>query len=211
MSALESERKSEGAKDVEPSTVVVSKSTSTDGAEGTSEGLSGQGALEGSGRHGSDDRPEPLTQDQRIAFARAHYERKGYRVHSGLQFGCEIVLYADDPSSVHSDFCVHVTSGSEGRVNWRMVQTLVRSMSDFHKTLILAHVRPMKSCCDLEPASTATGRGGSMLSAQNAPVGSEVYEVVELAIATEHAPFRHKTAKRRKVEVGSQKKRKKAF
>ena len=39
---------------------------------------------------------------------REHYEEKGYRVHSGLQFGCELVLYADDPSKVHSDFCVHV-------------------------------------------------------------------------------------------------------
>jgi tRNA splicing endonuclease len=39
---------------------------------------------------------------------RRHFEKKGYRVHSGLQFGCELVLYADDPSKVHSDFGVHV-------------------------------------------------------------------------------------------------------
>ena len=46
--------------------------------------------------------------EERVRIVREHYEEKGYRVHSGLQFGCELVLYADDPSKVHSDFCVHV-------------------------------------------------------------------------------------------------------
>lgn len=46
--------------------------------------------------------------DDRITIVRNHFEKKGYRVHSGLQFGCELVLYADDPDRVHSDFCVHV-------------------------------------------------------------------------------------------------------
>jgi tRNA splicing endonuclease len=46
--------------------------------------------------------------ENRIQIVREHFQRKGYRVHSGLQFGCELVLYADDPSRVHSDFCVHV-------------------------------------------------------------------------------------------------------
>ena len=46
--------------------------------------------------------------EERVRIVRKHYEDKGYRVHSGLQFGCELVLYADDPSRVHSDFCVHV-------------------------------------------------------------------------------------------------------
>lgn len=46
--------------------------------------------------------------EERVLIVRRHFERKGYRVHSGLQFGCELVLYADDPSRVHSDFCVHV-------------------------------------------------------------------------------------------------------
>ena len=48
--------------------------------------------------------------DDRLKFVRRHYEAKGYRVHSGLQFGCEFVLYADDPSRVHSDFCIHVVN-----------------------------------------------------------------------------------------------------
>jgi hypothetical protein len=46
--------------------------------------------------------------EDRILIVRRHFEKKGYRVHSGLQFGCELVLYADDPAKVHSDFCVHV-------------------------------------------------------------------------------------------------------
>jgi tRNA splicing endonuclease len=46
--------------------------------------------------------------ESRVRIVRKHFEAKGYRVHSGLQFGCELVLYADDPSRVHSDFCVHV-------------------------------------------------------------------------------------------------------
>jgi tRNA intron endonuclease, catalytic C-terminal domain len=46
--------------------------------------------------------------EERVQRVREHYERKGYRVRSGLQFGCELVLYADDLGSVHSDFCIHV-------------------------------------------------------------------------------------------------------
>jgi tRNA splicing endonuclease len=46
--------------------------------------------------------------EAKVSFVRRHYEKKGYRVHSGLQFGCELVLYADDPARVHSDFCIHV-------------------------------------------------------------------------------------------------------
>lgn len=54
------------------------------------------------------------------------------------------------------------------------MQTLVRSMPDLHKTLILAYMRP----------------------------GSN--EVQELAMATEHAPFRHKRSC--VATVGSQRK-----
>lgn len=49
-----------------------------------------------------------MGEEERIVIVRRHFERKGYRVHSGLQFGCELVLYADIPQRVHSDFCVHV-------------------------------------------------------------------------------------------------------
>eukprot|EP00980_Cylindrotheca_fusiformis_P031297 scaffold26131_cov211-Cylindrotheca_fusiformis.AAC.1 len=102
----------------------------------------------------------------KVKIVQDHYERKGYRVHSGLQFGCELVLYADDPENVHSDFCIHIVrDDTDGMLDWREIQTLVRSMPDFHKTLILAKVRTDE-------------RGDSV--------------VEELAMATEHAPFRHK-------------------
>lgn len=113
--------------------------------------------------------------EERILILRRHFEDKGYRVHSGLQFGCELVLYADDPERVHSDFCVHLV---EERLDWRSIQTLVRSMPDFHKTLILAHI--------------TEGVGG--------------YAVSEMAIATEHAPFRHR---RPPKIVGGQRKKQK--
>ena len=51
---------------------------------------------------------QAIAWEERVQIVRRHYENKGYRVHSGLQFGCDLVLYADDPSKVHSDFCVHV-------------------------------------------------------------------------------------------------------
>lgn len=101
---------------------------------------------------------------------RTHFEHKGYRVHSGLQFGCELVLYADVPSRVHSDFCVRLLP-ADGLIDWPSMQSLVRSMSDYKKTLIVVHLR-------------------------------ENGQIDELAIGTEHAPFRH----RQKVAVGEQSK-----
>ena len=113
-------------------------------------------------------------------IVRRHFEAKGYRVHSGLQFGCELVLYADDPDRVHSDFCVHVV-GKDERLDWRTMQILARSMPDLHKTLILVNLR-----------DTANGN----------------IVVDELAIATEHAPFRHKNQQAKQKEVGLQVKKK---
>eukprot|EP00526_Cylindrotheca_closterium_P026133 CAMPEP_0113623800 /NCGR_PEP_ID=MMETSP0017_2-20120614/12253_1 /TAXON_ID=2856 /ORGANISM="Cylindrotheca closterium" /LENGTH=62 /DNA_ID=CAMNT_0000533779 /DNA_START=14 /DNA_END=202 /DNA_ORIENTATION=- /assembly_acc=CAM_ASM_000147 len=46
--------------------------------------------------------------EDKINVVKEHFIRKGYRVHSGLQFGSELVLYSDDPSKVHSDFCVYI-------------------------------------------------------------------------------------------------------
>lgn len=48
------------------------------------------------------------TFEKKVEFVKLHYQEKGYRVHSGLQFGVELVLYADRPELVHSDFCIHV-------------------------------------------------------------------------------------------------------
>jgi len=62
-------------------------------------------------------------------------------------------------------------------LDWRSLQTLVRSMPDLHKTLILAHVE-------------GDYKGDSAV-------------IHELAMATEHAPFRHR---QKLAEVGGQKK-----
>jgi len=143
----------------------------------------------------------PEAWEERIKIVRGHFERKGYRVHSGLQFGCELVLYADHPGLVHSDFCVHVvprgkfkllncdnrvlttfsshSTDKDGILDWKVLQTLVRSMPSLHKTLILASVRE---------------------------IGNDEYKVDEIAMATEHAPFRHKKVQ---TEVGAQRKKQK--
>mmetsp|Transcript_28981 Transcript_28981/g.32509 ORF Transcript_28981/g.32509 Transcript_28981/m.32509 type:complete len:129 (+) Transcript_28981:143-529(+) len=121
--------------------------------------------------------------EEKVEFVKRNYQKLGYRVHSGLQFGAELVLYADRPDLVHSDFCINVTRDDE-LIDWREIQTLVRSMPDLHKTLVLANVNSnakdidsTKNCC-----------------------------VDELAITTEHAPFRHRP---KKIEIGAQKKNKK--
>lgn len=147
------------------------------------------------------------SEEEKAAFVRRHYESLGYRVHSGLQFGVDFVLYADSPEAVHSDFCVHIvrdgtlwwsfcsscivnhqrhhsithparftiTTILDELLDWREIQTLTRSMPDFHKTLILVNVK-----------------GES---------------IEELAMASEHAPFRHRPKPK---EVGGQVKKTKA-
>jgi tRNA-intron lyase len=126
--------------------------------------------------------PINLTQSDHISITRTHFTSKGYRVHSGLQFGCELVLYADEPGRVHSDFCVHVVP-PDSSMDWRMVQTLVRSMPDLHKTLIIAHVKEVSTEVERK-------EGKRIVVTYGDP--SRRYIVEELAIATEHAPFRHK-------------------
>lgn len=66
-----------------------------------------------------------------------------------------------------------------------MIQTLVRSQSDLHKTLILTNVRQSN-----EKGTASPG-----------------FVVDEIAIATEHAPFRHKHIKK-EINVGGQIKKK---
>ncbi len=77
-------------------------------------------------------------------------------------------------------------------IDWRNIQTLVRSMPDLHKTLILAHVKA-KSVFDFNSSSIEENLDSN-------------YIIEELAIASEHAPFRHKKVH---VGVGGQVKRRK--
>ena len=73
---------------------------------------------------------------------------------------------------------------SDGLLDWRMIQSLVRLMPDLHKTLLLASLHP--------------GEDGT-------------YSVQELAMASEHAPFRHKHLERTRkaTQVGEQRKKQK--
>mmetsp|Transcript_16474 Transcript_16474/g.24666 ORF Transcript_16474/g.24666 Transcript_16474/m.24666 type:complete len:159 (+) Transcript_16474:32-508(+) len=140
-----------------------------------------------------------LGHSDRVSIARKHFVRKGYRVHSGLQFGCELVLYADLPSRVHSDFCVHIPA-ADTRLNWMTIQTLVRSMPELHKTLIIATIR--KSSAENDDAIAFEKDVGNDQSKET----KDYYIVDELAVATEHAPFRHKNITK---EVGFQLKKQK--
>ena len=86
-------------------------------------------------------------------------------------------------------FASFLKNKKDGLLDWREIQTLVRSMSDFRKTLILANVVKKKT--------NSKGGGGD---------DDDVIIVEELAMTTEHAPFRHKP---KLGEVGSQRKRQK--
>ena len=152
----------------------------------------------------------PSSWEERIQIVRHHFQAKGYRVHSGLQFGCELVLYADTPDRVHSDFCVHVVP-PDGTLDWKLLQSLVRSMPDLHKTLILAQVIPRRhdhTTDDgvgddaMQEEDTVTKRDNDSYNHQHQNT-TIMWDVQEIAIATEHAPFRHKKT----VEVGGQRKK----
>lgn len=127
--------------------------------------------------------PINRTDSDNISITRKHFTNKGYRVHSGLQFGCELVLYADDVSRVHSDFCVHVVP-PDGSLDWRMIQTLTRLVVSTGKTLIVANVK------EVTEEITENKEEADMIVTYGDP--PRRYIVEELAIATEHAPFRHK-------------------
>ena len=177
--------------------------------------------------------------EELISHARTYYTCLGYRVHSGLQFGCELVLYSDSPEYVHSDFCVVVVP-EDGRVDWRRIQSLTRQMSDWKKTLILAEVTvglPVVKCTGGTGGTDGTdGSTGTSTSAASsvdtssdgaaqqqekpqdettsALMNAANFKMAELAISTEHAPFRHRrvqtVAKARTVDVGSQRKKQKS-
>jgi hypothetical protein len=68
----------------------------------------------------------------------------------------------------------------DGSLDWRGMQTLARSMPSLHKTLILVCPRKV----------------------------DKEYTIDEIAVATEHAPFRHRKVN---AEVGAQVKKRKTF
>jgi tRNA intron endonuclease, catalytic C-terminal domain len=126
-----------------------------------------------------------------LDIVRAYYEHiKHYHVYSGLQFGCHYVLYADNPAVVHSDFAIYIvnneSSANDGRIDWYTVQTLVRMMPDLHKTLILVHVTPKENPDPINGTDGDDNQHGRIVH----PLLRD-WTVHELAVTTEHAPFRH--------------------
>lgn len=77
--------------------------------------------------------------EERVDIVRRHFEHKGYRVHSGLQFGCELVLYADDPAKVHSDFCVHVVPEGTDNPAFYLAIQFQMGCSSRGRTTLLTH------------------------------------------------------------------------
>jgi hypothetical protein len=79
------------------------------------------------------------------------------------------------------------------------MQSLVRSMPDLHKTLILANVRRT------EVGTMPPAEGDELNSVGVGNSNGVHYTIEEIALTTEHAPFRHRQGT---GEVGSQKKSK---
>lgn len=75
-------------------------------------------------------------------------------------------------------------------MDWRRIQTLVRSMPGLHKTLIIACVKPMS-----ERKEDTSGDNECVVSSKAVGIDYTQYKVEELAIASEHAPFKHKNVK----------------
>ena len=73
-------------------------------------------------------------------------------------------------------------ASTDGTLDMRTLQTLVRSMPDLHKSLIVASVAPNST---------------SVTDTSSSP---KYYEVEELTILSSHAPFRRKHVK----DVGQQ-------
>lgn len=71
------------------------------------------------------------------------------------------------------------------------MQTLVRSMPGLHKTLIIANVRPLASL-ESDKSCTNNHENSESDESEESYIDFSKYTVDELAIASEHAPFRHK-------------------
>ena len=218
----------------QPTSLIVTIADMTEGAEGSTvdAGSNAANGCAASSQLTSSLAPPPISSpttiarkhEELVAHAREHYTKLGYRVHSGLQFGCELVLYADHPQFVHSDFCVLVLP-ADGRVDWRRIQCLTRSMPDYKKTLILAEVvvteedgeqqqqqeedNDRDTRVEGEDDVSSSRADDSIIGLTKEKKKKRIIKVNELAVSTEHAPFRHRSAKKGAVDIGSQRKKQK--
>ena len=63
--------------------------------------------------HPTESTASSMEWERKVTIVKKYYQMKGYRVHSGLQFGCELVLYVDSPevsNFMHMDIEIHITS-----------------------------------------------------------------------------------------------------
>ena len=126
-----------------------------------------------------------------LSLLRSHYTSQNYIIHSGLQFGVDLVLYASSPTLVHSDFAVVLynhewseegSSVDEG-FDWRRIQSLTRSMPDLHKKLIIARVV-------LEENNDNSNNSNSNNNSNNS--NSNGFRVEEIKVSTFHRSFKVK-------------------
>lgn len=92
------------------------------------------------------------------------------------------------------------------------MQTLVRSMPDLHKTLILAHARSINH--GVASGNKEESSKPNRIVIRTGSNNEEEWVVEELAMATEHAPLRHrqkllKASAENTANVGAQRKRQK--
>jgi hypothetical protein len=134
-----------------------------------------------------------------LSILSSYYSSLGYRVHSGLQFGCELVLYSDDPSKVHSDFAIMFQEANDS-IDWRRVQCLARAMPDLHKKLIISQIIPNDpGLPDIQKSSNPTIQAWQTLTG---------YTVSELRLANFHRSFKVRKAEKGVGEQVKNKKRK---
>ena len=86
--------------------------------------------------------------------------------------------------------CLFIYYFTEEPLDWRRIQTLVRSMPGLHKTLIIACVKQVMSKDSMDSTTSRLVSGEEKYR-----IDYSQWKVEELAIASEHAPFRHKNIK----------------
>ena len=101
-----------------------------------------------------------------------------------------ITNYVEIESSDHHILFVYIYYFTEEPLDWRRIQTLVRSMPGLHKTLIIACVKQVMSKDSMDSTTSRLVSGEEKYG-----IDYSQWKVEELAIASEHAPFRHKNIK----------------
>ena len=139
-----------------------------------------------------------------------HFKGKGYTSMSGLQYGCDLVLYPTRVKSdaaaketfkkVHSNFCVLLFFDGDGAedgasnsyndvglgpsLDWRCIQSLGRSMPEVYKRLCCCFVAERVATVNTVTADADTGEVIKTESEEYR------YSVKEMIVETDHKPFK---------------------